>query len=155
MARLKIKIEGLRELNQALNELPRATSRNVCRRILKEAGEPIAASARSKAPVRQGNLREAIDVSTKLARSQKSGGPKMTSAGFRSARNTTVEMHVGPGQQPQAITQEFGTWFHPPQPFMRPAWDAEKSTALDVIKFQLWGEIEKAAARLAKKAARG
>src|SRR3546814_3751776 len=46
------------------------------------------------------NLRESIDVSTRLARSQ---------AGDKGAL-APVEMYVGPGQHPQAITQEFGTF---------------------------------------------
>jgi hypothetical protein len=38
---------------------------------------------------------------------------------------------------------------------MRPAWDANKDAALDVIKTELRTEIIKAAKRLAKKAAKG
>ncbi|MCM2506067.1 HK97 gp10 family phage protein [Aureimonas altamirensis] len=148
---MKVKIEGLKELGRALNELPKATNRSVCRRVLKEAGEPIARAARAKAPKRLGDLAESIDVSTKLAKSQRSGGAAMTSEGYRSAAKTTVDMYVGPGQHPQAITQEFGTFKEPAQPFMRPAWDAEKGTALDIITNMLWTEIEKSAARLAKK----
>ena len=56
------------------------------------------------------------------------------------------------GPLPQAHLQEFGTKDQPPQPFMRPAWDAEKRGVLEGIKDDLWAEIKKAAARLAKKA---
>src|SRR3546814_3938596 len=48
-----------------------------------------------------------IDVSTRLARSQ---------AGDKGAL-ALVEMYVGPGQHPQAITQEFGTFKEAAQPF--------------------------------------
>src|SRR3546814_13925652 len=85
----------------------------------------IAKMARAIAPVDEGNLRESIDVSTRLARSQ---------AGDKGAL-APVEMYVGPGQHPQAITQEFGTIKEAAQPFMRPAWDAQrvdrKSTRLN------------------------
>jgi hypothetical protein len=37
---------------------------------------------------------------------------------------------------------------------MRPAWLANKHVALDTIKKELWEEIQKAAARLARKTAR-
>src|SRR3546814_14203690 len=40
------------------------------RRALRQGGEPIAKMARAIAPVDEGNLRESIDVSTRLARSQ-------------------------------------------------------------------------------------
>src|SRR3546814_8806998 len=72
--------------------------------------------ARAIAPVDEVNLRESIDVSTRLARSQ---------AGDKGAL-APVEMYVGPGQHPQAITQEFGTFKEAAQPFMRPAWDAQR-----------------------------
>src|SRR3546814_12841460 len=68
--------------------------------------------ARAIAPVDEGNLRESIDVSTLLARSQ---------AGDKGAL-APVDMYVGPGQHPQAITQEFGPFTEAAQPFMRPAW---------------------------------
>ena len=56
---------------------------------------------------------------------------------------------------PAGVQQEFGNEHNPPQPFARPAWDANKTRALDIIKDELGGEIMKAARRLAKKAARG
>ena len=63
-------------------------------------------------------------------------------------------MLVEAGPEPQAVTQEFGTVNHPPHPFMRPAWLANKTRALDTMKKELWEEIQKAAARLARKAAK-
>lgn len=65
-----------------------------------------------------------------------------------------MEMFVGPGGHPQAITQEFGTFFHPPQPFMRPAWAAEKGSILEDLAGDIWEEIEKAAKRAERKRAR-
>src|SRR3546814_3390562 len=86
-----------------------------------------------------------IDVSTRLARSQ---------AGDKGAL-APVEMYVGPGQHPQAITQEFGTFKEAAQPFMRPAWDAQRVHALDIIGTALGIELDKAAKRYAKKVAAG
>ena len=145
MARnVRFKLEGLKELEQALGELPRATQRNVLRRVLEDAGEPIARAARSRAPRDVGNLVESIDVSQRLTRRQKARHQKVAG----------VEMHVGAGANPQSITQEFGTFKEPAQPFMRPAWDGEKHGAMNLIYNSLWGEIEAAAARAARKAAR-
>jgi len=50
--------------------------------------------------------------------------------------------------------QEFGTVHNGPHPFLRPAWDAEKDKVLAGLKDDLWAEIEKAAKRIARKAAK-
>lgn len=144
---ITVKVEGFRELGTALKQLPNATSKNVMRRVLREAGEPIAEAARGLAPVDEGHLRDSIGVSTVLSGRQR----KLR----RKTRNKDdVEMFVGAGPLPQAHLQEFGTENHPPHPFMRPAWDQHKNEALDIIKASLGDEIDKAVARLAKKAAK-
>jgi CheY-like chemotaxis protein len=73
---------------------------------------------------------------------------------IRRASESLVELYVGPGQHPQAITQEFGTSFHPPQPFMRPAWDQTQRPMIEDIKRELWADIQRTAARAARRAAR-
>lgn len=144
MARETVKLVGMRALDRALAELPKKTRRRPALNALRKGGEPIARFARAIAPVDEANLRESISVTTNLARSQR--GDRGSVA--------PVEMYVGPGQQPQAITQEFGTYFHPAQPFMRPAWSATRMIALDLIGAHLWVEIGKAGAREARKAAK-
>ena len=141
---VKVRVLGLSQLEQGLSELPRATGKNVLRRVLRQRGELIAERARNLAPVDEGELKDSIAVSTKLSRSQRR----------KRRKKATVEMFVGPGTHPQAITQEFGTWFHPPQPFMRPAWAAEKGSILEDLSGDLWTEIDKAAQRIARKQAR-
>ncbi len=145
MARETVKLIGMRELERALAELPQATRRRPALNALRKGGEPIAKAARAYAPVDEGDLREGIMVGTSLARSQR---------GERGAV-APVEMYVGPGQHPQAITQEFGTFKEPAQPYMRPAWDTMRYTALDLIGAHLGLEIDKTARRLARKAAKG
>lgn len=140
----RFKVEGLKELEEALRELPKATGKNVLRRALLKAGEPIASSAAALAPRLRGKLQMSIGTGTKLSRRQK-----------RLHRpESTVEVFVGAGALVQAITQEFGTVNHPAKPFMRPAWDGNKTKALDTIRDDLAEEIEKARQRLARKAAR-
>lgn|SRR5690554_2070121 len=141
---VKVRVLGLSQLEQGLSELPRATGKNVLRRVLRQRGEPIAERARNLAPVDEGHLKDSIGVSTKLSRSQRR----------KRRKRAAVEMFVGPGGHPQAITQEFGTFFHPPQPFMRPAWAAEKGSILEDLSGDLWTEIDKAAQRIARKQAR-
>lgn len=146
MAATRIRIDGLSETLEALRELPKATARNVVVRVLKKRGQPIADKARRLAPVESGKLRSSVGVSTKLTRRQRSLHTK--------AGPQDVEVFVGAGPQPQAHMQEFGTFKDRPQPFMRPAWDDNKGELIDGIAKDLWDEIAKAAARLARKAAR-
>jgi HK97 gp10 family phage protein len=145
--KVTIKIEGLRELDAALGQLPKSTARGVLRRILKEAGEPIARAARSRAPTEELFLRESIDVSTQLNDRQRSLHRERGGLAFQ-------EMFVGTND-PAGTQQEFGNRRHGAQPFMRPAWDATKRPTLDLIANSLWTEIEKTAQRVAKRAAKG
>lgn len=141
-----VKVEGLKEMEQALKELPKANAKAVLRRTMKIAGEPVAKTARALAPVEEGYLRESIDVSTRLSRRQAALNKKQS----------PVEMYIGPGPDPAAHLQEFGSGpGDKVQAFMRPAWDAHKMEVLETIANLTWIEIEKTAARLAKKAAKG
>lgn len=142
----RVKIEGLKEVQKALRELPKSTAKNVMRRILRARAQPIADAAKDRVPVAQGDLKNSIAVSTKLSRRQK--------AKHRKANPHDVEVFVGPGTHPQAHMQEFGTSQFPAQPFMRPAWDSERKNVLTGIAGDLWKEIGKAAQRLARKAQR-
>lgn len=144
MARQTFKIEGLKDLQDALAEFPKATGKAVLRRALLKAGEPIKGSAAARAPRLRGKLQMSIGSGTKLSRRQK----RMHQP------ESTVEVFVGAGALVQAITQEFGTVDHPPQAFMRPAWDENKTLAMSSIKQELTDEIMKTAKRRAQKAAR-
>lgn len=147
--RTVVTIEGLRELDRALGQLPKATGKNVLRRVLRTVGEPIAEAGAANAPVREGHLRESYGVGTKLTRRQAKLHKKM----FKNDR-ASVEMFVGPND-PSAVQTEFGNEHQAAEPHLRPAWDAGKGPALESIKAELWSEIDKAAKRLARKAARG
>lgn len=142
----KVKIEGLKEVQTALRELPNATAKSIVRRILKKRGEPIAEAARAKVPIDQGDLKNSITVSTKLSKSQRKK--------HRKPDKNDIEVYIGPGPLPAAHLQEFGTRKQSAQPFMRPAWDSERGNVLNGIREDLWAEIRKAAERLAKKAAK-
>lgn len=150
---VRVRVEGLRELDRALAELPKATGKNVLRRVLRKVGEPMAADMKAKAPDDPGtggnDLRSSIGVGTRLSKRQAKLHRKM----FKNDR-ASVEMFVGAGPVPHAHLQEFGTAHHGPQPFARPSWDAGKGRALETVKTELATEIDKAAKRLARKAAR-
>lgn len=144
MASQTVRVEGLRQLQKSLKELPRATGKNALKRALMSAGKPIESSAKARAPRLSGHLQRSVTTGTKLTQRQKKQHKK----------ESAVEVFVGAGGLPQAHLQEFGTAEHGPQPFLRPAWDGNKMTALNLIKTDLAKEIEKARARLARKAER-
>jgi HK97 gp10 family phage protein len=141
---VSVKIEGLSELAAGLLELKTATATNVQKRALIKAAEPIMNDAQAHAPVRTGTLQKSITVSAKLSPRQRATSP----------RESKVEIYIGPPSMPRAIVSEFGSVKESPRPFMRPAWDSNKAGALLAIKSILGNEIEKAAARAARKTAR-
>lgn len=169
-------VQGLRELDRALSELPKATARNVLVRTLKKAAAPIVEVAEAKLPspgrTGAGHLRRrGIIVTTRkpkgadsgktaYAETLSGGGTRAeASTALRAARaadpNAFAEVFIGPAtNDPAAMMQEFGTVHHPPQPYMRPAIDSQAQTAIGIIQRELGAEIEKSAQRLARKRAR-
>lgn len=145
-----VRLEGFRELERALNELPKSTGRAVLRRVAKGALQPMADRAKGLAPVDDGQLSESIMVSERRTR--------RVARINRFDKNTGLEMAMGPvsggGVLNYATFAEFGTNDTRARPFMRPAWDSGKDDALDYIKASLGNKIERAAKRLAKKNAR-
>ena len=150
--RTKVKVEGLRELDDAIGQLKKATARALLRRVLKQAVVPFVNMAQSMAPVLTGGLKLSIGASTKLSRSQKRGLAKAVRQGTRA--RSFAELHAGPAASQQGHLQEFGTEHHPAQPYMRPAWDATRQTILNSIKALTGAEIKRTADRAARKAAR-
>lgn len=135
-----VKVEGLKEVDDALGQLPKATGGNVMRRVAVKRLQPFADDMKARAPIHLSELRDSIAVTTRKPKSRR--------------KVSEVEAYAGPGRQPQAHLQEFGTSRHGPQPFARPAWDAGKGDLLPGLADDFWDEISKAAARLARKTAR-
>lgn len=138
------KIEGLSELVDGLNELSAASATNVQKRTLTAAARPIQNAAQSLAPFRTGLLKRKIAVSSRLSSRQQRSRTK----------ESNVEVYIGPPSMARAIVAEFGSVKQVPQPFMRPAWDANKRTAFDSIRDILADEIEAARQRAARKTAK-
>ena len=154
------KIEGLREVEKALADLGKSIGRGVLRRVAQRALAPIAADAKSAvvgSTAGTGELADSIAVSARLSKSQAKEA--------RRERKDFVEMHVGAGALQQAHLLEFGTGERflsngksvgtmLPEPYMRPAWDAHRGEIVDDLARDLWTEIEKTAARKAKRDAK-
>lgn len=145
-----MRIDGLRELDAALGELPKATARAVLRRVGIKALQPMAEAARQLAPddpATQGNdLKNSITVGTKLNKSQTRLNRKREDKSF-------AEVFMGPTVA-HGVMQEFGTVNHGPQPFMRPAFTSSAEEAIRIVSGELGEEIEKTAKRVAARAAK-
>ena len=129
--KISIKVEGLKELESALMEIEKSSSRRtVVRNALKKAAEPIKAAMEAAAPVASGRLRGSIIIGTKLkgeagsaafAASMRAapGDVAAAVAASRTARRAAkgtmpaVTMFVGPSERAfNAHFVEFGTSPH-------------------------------------------
>lgn len=146
------KFEGGKDLEAALMNLAtNATARNVGKRALTKAAEPIAVKAKILAPKDEGDLEEAIKVGKAVAPYQNDGNRGDYIAVF-----VGIDASVDARLVIYAEEQEDGNPARnlEAQPYMRPAWDSEKGKALERIAPELWADIEQTNARAARKAAR-
>jgi hypothetical protein len=145
-----IQTTGFAELERALEHLGKTTTQKASlRRAAVKALRPVADLAAQLAPRDVGTLAESIGVGTKLTKRQAGLHRRM----FRNDR-AAVEVFAGAGGLAQATQMEFGNFKDAPQPFMRPAWDAEGLKTLDRLATELWADIQRTAARQARRAAR-
>lgn len=166
-----VKLEGFSELLEAMQDLSKSTQGNVLKRAVSRAGADFADAAAALAPKKTGALKEGIKVGkasvispgkAAYAAAKQEGASNAEAAqaarqANREAGGTgrQVVVHVGPVRSLRAaVPQEFGTSLHSPKPYMRPAWDQKSSGMLETIRETLKVEVDKAAARAAKKAAK-
>ena len=140
ISRSQTKVEGFKDLQKALEVLPKATKRNTVRRVFKKVLGPMYKAAVSMAPKLTGRLAESIVITTKRHRGVK--------------KKNEVETYLSTEGAPHAHLQEFGTVNMPANPFLRPAWDQHSDPTLDEIKDEMWVEIKKSVDRLERKARR-
>jgi HK97 gp10 family phage protein len=138
---VKLRVEGLKELEQAMMGMKAATAKGVARRVLLKRAEIFAEDMRPRVRVDQGELRDSIGVGTKLTTRQRRLHRK----------GSDVEVFAGAGGLTQAITEEFGTTDQAAHPAARPAWEATKMKMLDGLKDDLAAEIEKTAKRVRRR----
>jgi len=174
---LTVKITGAKEVERALEQFTPATGRAVLRRALKKAAKPIQQTAKQYAPYDQGDLERSIKI--KVAPGKKVGGAEYSKvlrdggtkdeavAAMRTVRRNSKK--TAPIAEVRVVAigalVEFGTderflkngksvGAMPPDPFMRPAFDAKAAVAAAIIRREITEEIERTASRLAAKAAR-
>lgn len=164
---MKVSIKGGVEVEAALRELGnKVTARNVGKRGLLKAAEPIRDMARLLAPDDPATgsnkfLRESI----KAAPGRRNRGDRIWAlvgidADVDPAKNVARKSGGGsyrdPGVAGVSVIQEFGSPANnvPAHPYLRPAWEANKAAAPQRIADEVKVEVEKAAARAARKKAR-
>jgi len=153
---MTVAVTGLRQIEAAMDDLTLASGRGVLRRTALKVLQPVAEAAKGLVAKRTENLKNSIGVGIKLTERQAG----LHRRGFKANPKSSAEAFVGPsydlgGGGRHGHLVEFGTVNHGPQPFMRPAWDSQKTDVFDDIKKELWAEISKAAKRAARKRARG
>ena len=141
-----IKLDGFAELDKALSELGKSTERGVLRRIAMKALEPVRDDAQSLAPVDEGDLRDSIIIGSRLNKNARRFDRQQPREGVR--------VFVGTNNR-NGAAREFGSVRSRATPFLAPAWDANENRVLDYVKQNLGKEIEKTAARVAKKKGKG
>lgn len=151
---LTTRVEGLRDLERSLAELDKtSTQKAAARNALKKAAEPFLERAAELAPdnpdTSGDDLRHSLATGTRLTTRQRR-------LARRSRDRSTVQVYAGATEQVNAYAhlQEFGTTHHRAQPFMRPAWVAQKAAVLSAVTRELADQIKRAAARAARRAAR-
>lgn len=157
-----VNVQGLKELQAALKELPKNVGRNVLRGSVAAGAAVIRAEAKAQAPMYTGG-----DVSKghpppgtlkrsvyqKQIRELSSAAKQTFFVGVRSGKKYQKQGKKGDLSQDAfyAGFVEFGTVNMAARPFMRPAFESKKQAALDAIKAYLEKRIPEEAAKLAKK----
>lgn len=137
-------VTGVKEVRRLFRNLPGKVAKKILRKTLREALKPIAADARTRAPVRTGALREQIKVRARAKRK----------AGFIGLE-IRVGSHNFAGKTFYAGFQEFGTGKRgtgkkgvttspgiTARHFMQQAFDAHSEKAAEYIKDELIRAIE-------------
>lgn len=161
-----MEVKGLRELELALAELPKATARNTLVRAGKEALKPFLEEVKSMAPVDEpgqtperppGTYRDSWIISTRLNRNQarfaRREGKSFAEVYAGTNDPLGVPLEFGTVERVQANGRETGRIIA--KPHGRPAWDGTEFLVLRELGGILFGEIEKSAERLARKRAKG
>lgn len=156
MANVKVKIEGLKELGKAMQDLGRKASNRIAVKAMRQGGAIVRDKARANAPVLQekvphrkaGTLRKAIKSRTKV----KSGGRTETVIWVKGLTGNQISKFKGktgkggrdnPNDPYYWRFVEFGTSKMPAKPFLRPAFEQTKDQASSAIIRKLREEILK------------
>lgn len=158
---MSIKVAGLAQLEQALFQLGSpSTARRVGQRALMVAAEPMVATIAALAPKDRHKLDQSIKAqpSTKFRSRDTAevviGIDSGVDPGQTRTRKRGKGQYFDPGVVGYSVIQEFGDGRMAANPYMRPGFEATAEAVILRTGITLGPEIEKAAARLARKQAR-
>ena len=149
-----MKIEGLQKLNNALKQFPLELQKKALRQAVATSSNVIKKEVLARAPVRTGKLRD--NVYRAYLKEKSDSGRAVYVVGVRMGRkkryinsaknrrlNKVGQSYRKDGEAFYWKFLEFGTKTIPAQPFVRPAFDAKKDEAINVIKSSLEKSIRK------------
>lgn len=154
MAKTVVRVEGLRELGEAMRALGKEVATKVATSMTSAAAGMVRKDAVSRAPehdephtvdgveVQPGNLKRNI-VRKKVSKSK----TRLTSEHIVTVRGKRKDGYAAR----YGRLQEFGTVHHVPQPFLRPAFDNNRMRAVEEMKRVGKRRIEAAARKVAKR----
>jgi HK97 gp10 family phage protein len=159
---ITVQITGLKELQNALNQLPKEIQGRPLRSAVSAAAKVIVDDVKARVPVGEtGNLKTAV-YRYRSRRNSATGretffvGIRQGKAQFKDTAYNRRRGRVGKSYKTAGEAYywrflEFGTAKMQAKPFLRPAFEANKSRAVEVIKDRLGKSIQTQAKKLAKK----
>lgn len=147
-------VVGLRQIDRMLQQLPQHTSAALLRNALKRTAKPTAEKAKGKARRSREPWRHKLNPihmadSIKIRSMKHSGIARKF--GVHSRRGAA--MALGPDRNHYwGLFVEFGTFKMDAEPFMRPAWDADKGTLIPRFGTEVWKGIARTIKRFEREA---
>ena len=141
-----VHVRGLRELQAAMHALPKKLDRRILNSALMAGARPMVRDAKAKVPVDTGALKSGI-----RAKPVKPTEHTATiHVGIGKARQSRAEKAAGAKRYTPWYGRlvEFGTSKMSARPFLRPAFERNKSSSVEIIKKQLAKRIEAEAEKL-------
>lgn len=157
-----VKIDGLKELQNALEQLPKEIQGRPLRSAVSAAAKVVVDDVKTRVPVGEtGNLKTAV-YRYRSRRNSATGretffvGIRQGKAQYKDTAYNRRKGRVGKSYKTAGEAYywrflEFGTAKMQARPFLRPAFEAQKSRAVEVMKERLGKAIQTQAKKLAKK----
>lgn len=159
---ITVQITGLKELQKALEQLPKEIQGRPLRSAVSAAAKVIVDDVKTRVPVGEtGNLKTAV-YRYRSRRNSATGretffvGIRQGKAQYKDTAYNRRKGRVGKNYKTAGEAYywrflEFGTAKMQAKPFLRPAFEANKSRAVEVMKDRLGKSIQTQAKKLAKK----
>lgn len=159
---ITVQVTGLKELQKALDQLPKEIQGRPLRSAVSAAAKVIVDDVKSRVPVGEtGNLKTAV-YRYRSRRNSATGretffvGIRQGKAQYKDTAYNRRKGRVGKNYKTAGEAYywrflEFGTAKMQAKPFLRPSFEANKSRAVEVMKERLGKAIQTQAKKLAKK----